>query len=532
VLAGARTVPELAAGATSAGTTLVTLPSNPGIGYFYVFAKADADNAIVESDETNNTMVTLIQIGGDLIVSALNAPTTAGAGTAIVVTDTTTNNGSATVQTSTTRFYLSTNGIVDAGDVQLDGAHVVPELAAGASHASSTTVTVPATVASGTYYLLAKADGDNAVVETQEGNNVALRQIQIGTDLLISSLGVPAKGGSGLPITITDTTKNQGGAMTPPSVTRFYLSSNVNLDSSDTLLSPGRAVPALDPGTASTGSTTVTLPAIAGGGVYYIIAKADGDNAIPESSETNNTAFASIQVGSDLVVASFSVPVNAGLAPFVVADTITNQGAGTAAASTTRYYLSGYAYLDSRAVLLSGERAVPALAAGETNTGSATVAVPDGTAAGSYYLLAKADADNVVAESQEFNNTNVRAIAIGPDLVTSGFAVPSAAAAGATISVTDVVTNQGADPADASTTRFYLSANVLLDASDVLLSGVHQVPPLAAGQSSTGVTSIVIPAGTVARYYYVIAASDADNAVRESSETNNSFARLIQVTSP
>jgi hypothetical protein len=60
-----------------------------------LFAKADADSAVAETQETNNTTLRLIQVGGDLVVSAMTVPLKAGAGTSIVVSDTTTNQGPA-----------------------------------------------------------------------------------------------------------------------------------------------------------------------------------------------------------------------------------------------------------------------------------------------------------------------------------------------------------------------------------------------------------------------------------------------------
>jgi subtilase family serine protease len=93
------------------------------------------------------------------------------------------------------------------------------------------------------------------------------------------------------------------------------------------------------------------------------------------------------------------------------------------------------------------------------------------------------------------------------------------------------VTNQGGGGAAASTTRFYLSTNAVLDASDVALGAGRAVPPLAAGASSSGSTSIAIPSNTPPGTYYVIAQADGDGAVAESSESNNvSAARTLQVT--
>ena len=128
LLPGSRAVLSLAAGASSAGAANVTIPADTPIGTYQLLAKADGLDQIAEALENNNTSPRTIKIGGDLVVSSLTAPAMAGAGTVISVTDTTTNQGTATVAASTTRFYLSANWQLDAGDTELAGTHPVPPL--------------------------------------------------------------------------------------------------------------------------------------------------------------------------------------------------------------------------------------------------------------------------------------------------------------------------------------------------------------------------------------------------------------------
>ena len=52
--------------------------------------------------------------------------------------------------------------VVVAG-ITLLGSRTVPDLDAGAASSGSTTVTIPSGVAPGLYYLIARADADNAV---------------------------------------------------------------------------------------------------------------------------------------------------------------------------------------------------------------------------------------------------------------------------------------------------------------------------------------------------------------------------------
>ena len=64
----------------------------------------------------------------------------------------------------------------------------------------------------GTYQLFAKADGADQIAEALESNNTSPRSIQIGGDLIVSSLTAPAMAAAGGVISVTDTTANQGTA--------------------------------------------------------------------------------------------------------------------------------------------------------------------------------------------------------------------------------------------------------------------------------------------------------------------------------
>lgn len=145
---------------------------------------------------TSNTTIalTVTQITPDLIVSALAAPSTVGAGSSFTRTDTTKNQGAGAADVSTTSFYLFTNSVLDSADTPL-GSRAVPALAAGASSSASTMLTVPAGTPTGAYYLIAKADADNLVAKTREDNNTYLVYLQVGPGPTALMLSAPAKGG-------------------------------------------------------------------------------------------------------------------------------------------------------------------------------------------------------------------------------------------------------------------------------------------------------------------------------------------------
>jgi Fungalysin metallopeptidase (M36)/CARDB/Fungalysin/Thermolysin Propeptide Motif len=411
-LLGSRSVPALATGATHAATTSVTLPTGLAAGTYYVIARADAPGAVSETNELNNNRSDLVRVGPDLVVSAMSAPANAGPGVSIVVSETTKNNGGGDAAASSTRFYLSSNYTLDAGDTAL-GSRNIPPLAPGQSHAAATTLTIPVDAQAGTLYLIAKADHSNSVTESIETNNTRYVIVRIGADLTVSAVTAPARGAAGESITVSDTTKNIGGGPAGPSTTAFYLSADYALDALDHRMTATRAVGTLAVGAVSSGTTVLTLPAVAPG-LWYLIAKSDDGAAIAETVETNNGRFDTISIGPDLTVSALTAPSSAAAGNAISAtDTVKNIGADTAAASVTRFYLSLNTLLDAGDTALAAERAVPAIVVNGVNSGTTSVTIPSGLS-GTYYLIAVANGYGTAAEASTTNNTRVRAITITP----------------------------------------------------------------------------------------------------------------------
>jgi subtilase family serine protease len=527
-LLGSRNVPELAAGAYSYGSTTVTIPEETTGGSWYIVAKADGEEVVPESSENNNTYSRSIKIGSDLNITALSAPTTVSPGQNIIITDTTKNIGGGVADPSLTHFYLSINTTVEISDALL-GSRSVPALAAGASSAGSTSVTIPEGTAAGNWYIVAKADGEEVVAETSETNNTYAWLIKTGPDLDITSLSTPTTASAGQSIVISDTTKNMGGGIADQSLTQFYLSTDSTIDTSDLLLG-SRSVPALTAGASSAGSTSVTIPEGTAAGNWYIVAKADGEEVVPETSETNNTYTRTIGIGPDLNISSISAPTTASPGKnVVITDTTRNVGGGNAAPSHTQFYLSTNSTIDTSDTLL-GSRSVPALSAGAYSYGSTTITIPESASGGNWYIVAKADGEEVVPETSETNNMYSRLIKIGCDLGIASMSVPMTAGPGQSIVITDTTRNIGGGVADPSVTQFYLSINTTIDTSDTLL-GSRNVPSLGDGLSSTGPTTVTIPEGTSGGNWYIVAKADGEEAVPETSETNNTYARLIKIGS-
>ncbi len=293
---GSRSAGEIAANGSSAGQAVLLIPADTLPGSYYVVARTDWNGTIAETIETNNDRSAgVIKIGGDLVLTSVVTSGPLMAGGPISVTDTTRNQGGAAVGESTTAFYLSSNAVYDATD-QVLGSRTVSALAASASSTVQTGLVVPAGTAAGTYYIIGVADANGLILESLENNNTrSSAAVQVGPDLVVSALSGPSSGVAGTSISVTATTKNQGGDIAPVSVTRFFLSSNGSLDAGDQLLGV-RQVSSLGPGLSEAGPAVLAIPASTAAGTYYIIAKADGDDAVQESLETNNLRTRTISI--------------------------------------------------------------------------------------------------------------------------------------------------------------------------------------------------------------------------------------------
>ena len=508
--------------------TVVTLLPVPGATYVFGGWSGDADCADgVVTMDADKTCTAAFNNKPDLTVSALTAPASAGAGATISVTDTTKNlsGGPAFPGTSNTKIWLSTDGVLDGGDTLL-GTRPVPSLNPLASSIGTTSVVIPAGQAPGSYFLIANADADGSVPESNETNNVRTKAFTVnGPDLTVTTLTVPASSGANRTISITDTTRNATGASAAPaSTTSYYLSTDNVWDGADIPFG-SRAVPALAGGTQSALTSSQTLPSVPNGN-YFVIAKADGPLAVAESNEANNTFAKAIVIGAELSVSVLGAPGKSGEGlSIMVTDTTANAaGRSDVADSTTAFYFSSDSVLGGDTLI--GSRTTGAIASGSNSQGSTMVTIPAGTATGTWYIIAKADDPNAVFETNETNNTRAKSIAIGPDLIVLSISAPVSANPGQTINVTPTTKNQGGGSSGiSSTTNIYLRPP---SGPDTFL-GTRTVLALAPGASSGGIVSVTIPVGTPTGSYNLFVVADDGNAVVETNETNNTKLKAITI---
>jgi subtilase family serine protease len=408
---GDQPMEALAAGASASATTSLTIPTGTAAGTWYVIAQADGQRVWPETNENNNTQVKAVKLGPDLTISTFTVPATGTAGASILVSHTLKNQGADPAGASTTRFWFSSNALLDASDAAL-GEQPMGPLAAGATASASTSLLIPAGTPGGTYYVIAEADGGDAVGESNESNNASFKSLKLGSDLVVSAFTVPGTASSGSTISVNHTVKNQGVEPAGGSTTRFWFSSNAILDGADLALE-GQPIGALAAGASASASTSLIIPAGTAAGTWYVIAEADGADAVAEASESNNTMVKAVKLGPDLTVSALTVPSSAAAGSTIsVTHTLKNQGAEAAGPSTTRFYFSTNASLDASDVAI-GNQAMPALAAGATSAATTSLTLPAG-GGGTRYVIAEVDGDDGVPESVESNNVLNRSLTISP----------------------------------------------------------------------------------------------------------------------
>ena len=395
-------------------------------------------------------------------------------------------------------------------------------------------MTIPPTVAGGTYYIGAIADYENIRAESNETNN-AMRGNTIRivlTDLITSSLSTAISGVVVTPgdnYSLRNTVRNQGMAAAGSFTVAFSLSKDAVYGGTDDIaFTRARTVSGLNAGADSSDETSLTVPTTTQGS-YYVCARADSGNIVSETDEANNgrcTSSTITVVLPDLVMTKVSGPASTVTGASVdIVNMVKNQGIGSAGRFYVALYLSTDAAITTADTIV-GTRHFWGLSSGVTDSATTRVTIPTTLSAGTYYIGAIADYNSTLAETNETNNAlsgNTVIITIGADLVMTAVSGPSSGTKGASISISNTVKNQGTGGAASFIVGLYLSTDPNITTTDLRL-GTRSVGSLAAGASSSATTSVTIPTTVAAGTYYVGAVADYANTAVESNETNNARA--------
>ncbi|HVX61185.1 MAG TPA: CARDB domain-containing protein, partial [Pirellulales bacterium] len=553
----------------------VTLPVGIS-GQYYLIVQDDASQQVFEAGATANNVLSAAATTNvnltpppDLQIASIVAPAAALASHTLAISYQVTNAGStATPQNSwTDTVYLASGSTLDAStDLKLGDLTHRGTLSAGGSYTQTASFTLPNDL-NGAFHVFVVTDSGNLVFELDKANNIvsagnATTVSSKPADLVVTAASAPAAANPGQVIPVSWTVTNQGVGDTAVGdwTDKVYATTDAALGANRVLIAAfTRHHGLLQPGASYTETELVEIPYTLTG-AYNLFVETDAPVTEAEDgqgAQTTGPGGAVYEAGAEAnnVSSALAVLISAQLADLTVSQVQllspatlatggsasvgwTVQNSGAAATSSTHWYDDVYlsptpTFDPQTAVYLGSAFHNNPLPAGGQYTATASFTVPPDMAAGTSYLIVRADRPsrppntepqyvNLVVESSESDNEGASAaitVDLGPtpDLTTAVTA-PLSALSGQTIHIDWTVTNHGASTLAANGRWYdtvYLSLDQTFDANaDVALGNTSHVTGLAADASYSAGGDFRLPAG-LAGMYYVIVVADAGAAVYE-----------------
>jgi len=371
----------------------IRLSWTPSSSSFRVRYDADVDRQVSETDERDNSYQVLFLNGArqplaDLIVEDLSFDSTPRVGILTTVTARLRNRGSVSSVGFNVKWFVN-------GGQQGYGAHS----ALGPGQVSGDNVRFPWTPRStGSYRIRFEADVDGNVIESNEINGDLEESVDVAgaPDLAVVDVNFESPPRIGVPVRVQALLRNIGGS--PSGIF------NIKWFQNDLEVGYGSHA-SLAAGATSNDNVYFTWTPAAG--TYRFGYRADVDNYVAESNESNNFFERSVTIAApsfaDLVVddISFSPAPRIGVQTVVTA-TLRNQGTLVAPLFNVKWFLD-----DSEV----GYGSHQPLAAGATSTDNVRFYwTPSG--GGVHRFRFEADVDRYVTESDENNNTREESVTV------------------------------------------------------------------------------------------------------------------------
>ena len=450
--AGVDELDPLNAGQILAGTSdPFALPAGALPGSYYLIGHVTTPG---DTNAANDTFVSATRVTIQVAAPApdVSVTTTITGGTyrpgqTVVGTVTARNTGAqATGAGFNVAYVLSTDAIWgNADDIAITSPtdSTFAALNAGASSAATPLAfTIAGDVPNGTYRLLALADPEHAISESNESNNmfaVAAATIIVSRPDLQGTISGPAVVAAGNLITPTFTIRNAGGVSSNATTFSIALRPLGAPDASTdiTILADGQTPALAALGLSTVPGGTIAVPATVPAGLYRLVLTLDVGDANAEGNEVNNVVIAAANTNvtntgaatlpditaSVLALTTTILPGNT----FNPNIRINNLGTAMAGSFGVRLFLSTNATLDASDIQV-GSFTSGAVTA--TTQFQPDADVPAWMPGGLYFLIAQADANGDVTESNEANNnaaTATASITVSRPTVSISATDPSAA---------------------------------------------------------------------------------------------------------
>jgi subtilase family serine protease len=543
----------------TAGDTTFAIPSG-ATGVYFLLARVNPGNAILESNGANNTFATS---GPQVVVNSTSgaavdltgltsySPGAFLPGADLDVTTTLRSLAGAAgslINPISVRYVLSTI-YGNADDVEIGSEDVVDEVSVGSNVTITPTLTIPSGIALGNYRLLTVVDQLNEFVERNEGNNIAVStsaDIVVGRpDLQVTITGGGGSVAQGGVVTATITLRNAGAVDTdlPGSAQVSFvrvgagpaISSVVTIDFTSPGVNRVRAG-----GVVTLSNVQIPIPDNAAAGTYRLSVQLDGEDDINEGTagEANNTVNAAATV--TVRAATPAIPARVDTRGFVNTTTqrvapgtavsidfgIFNQGATTAnPLGTPSFVLSlNSTFGDADDVALTPSLTLPSSLAtgGFIRLNEQTVTVPTSAPAGTYRVLMRqatvaGDATDDVAVSA--GQITVQRADLAGSLSVRGATV----AQGQSLNSTITIRNAGQVASGISPFTVVLSTDQTAGNGDDIVIATGSLGNLQAGQSVALPFGTVVPRTVTAGAYRLFVRLDPGSLLEEANEGNNTL---------
>lgn len=434
----------------------------------------------------------------DLVVSSLSSnATTVTQGNILSYAYVVANNGTGSASNSVASIALDGTVLTSAQ---------VAALSAGGSNSLSGTLSTNG-LSTGTHVLTITADATGLISESSETNNATSLSFTVvaptAADLIVNSLSTSAA------------SVTQGGSLSYSYAIKDIGTGSAGLSqakiSLDGVTLSTASVSALLAGSSFSSSGTINTAGLAAGS-HVLTVTADSGNQVSETNEGNNAASVNFTV---LAASSPDLTVSA----LTAASSSVSKGTSLSYSFSIKDIGTGPAASNLASVAIDGT-VVSTVTIGTLSSGgtfsTSSVINTSGLSVGSHVLTVKADSSNLVAESNESNNSatysfNVTQLAMA-DLTVSGFSVPASVNQGSNLSYSFSVNDSGTLSAGPSKTNLYLDGTLL---------STRTTGRLAVGSSSLVMGSFSTGSLSTGQHTLTVVA-DAASQVAESNETNNS----------
>ncbi len=519
-----------------------------------LYAKADMNNTLYETDENNSTGVALSVANPDLSVSNLTLPDTLWSGTTVTASWILTNSGLADVDaTVTDRFYLGDATAYNSPDSMCNISRRVT-LPAGQSIVETFEITVPNGVQGQLYvHQIVNADGDVCEGVNAVSNHAisAQREVMLSPypDLVVTEVEIPLALNIGEAFTLNYSISNQGtGDLNGKTITtQFYISRyNVFSKSTATLIGDDSRLMRMAVGLQNDYSASVRVPTTLTSGSYYVYAVVDATDVVYEYVYENNNTTRSQQTQISIYPLDMAVTSVNGVnvldwgGTYTVSMTVANLSQVPSLASywDNRLFLSQDEVLQATDLQIGNVLRREELQKDSSYTVNFSFKMPYGYTSPAY-LIALTDPEGRNPDVNTANNILVQAVTVNSvptaDLaVTNAEVVDEQVFSGQLARIAYTITNISEQSIDGATwtDKVFLSSNNTFDATDVEVgTSTKYNMSLAAGASYTDTAIFRVPLPQNGTVYLIVRANNA-GSFYESNTANNTASAECNVTLP